>query len=193
MFNLVKKKSKVAKTKGQLSKGIRVAKKVTKKKIRRAESLLRQGFRSNNVAELAKIGKKYGIDSETDKDYGFGLIDLVWNIKFHPAFDPIAVGFVKLKEQEGGSSDLKDGQFSLRKIEEAIMTGIRSGMDRLYLLCDNEDIAKSVTGQTAWLSSFGSLIRFESYSAGVYPGQDGQIKIIPSQKRVPQHKKTKVN
>jgi hypothetical protein len=180
---LIKKKTKVAKTKGQFSKGIRVAKKVTKKKIRRAESLLRQGFRSNNVAELAKIGKKYGIDSETEKDYGFGLIDLVWNIKFHPAFDPIAVGFVKLKEQEAGSSDLKDGQFSLRKIEEAMMAGIRSGMDRTYILCDNEEIAKSVTGQIEWLSSFGCLIRFDAYASAVFPGQKEQLKITPSETR----------
>jgi hypothetical protein len=50
---------------------------------------------------------------------------------------------------------------------------------------DNEDIAKSVTGQIQWLSSFGSPVRFDSYSAGVYPGQDGQIKIFPSQERVP--------
>jgi hypothetical protein len=181
---LVKKKSKVAKTKSKLSKGVRVAKKVTKQKIRTAESLLRQGFESKSVAELTKIGKKYGIHSETAKDYGFGRIDLVWSIKFHPAFDPITVGFTQLKEQEGGSGDLEDGQFSLRKIEEAMMTGIRSGMDKLYLLCDDENIAKSVTGQIEWLSSFGSLIRFDSYSAGVFPGQDGQIKIIPSQKRV---------
>ncbi len=51
------------------------------------------------------------------------------------------------EEEEGGSSDLNDGQFSLRKIEEAIMLGLRSGMDRVYLLCDTEDVAKSVTGQ----------------------------------------------
>ena len=71
---------------------------------------------------------------------------MVWNIKFHPALDVFRCGFIQLKEHEGGSRDLDDGQFSLGKIE-AIMTGMRCGIDRLYLLCDNEDIAKSVTGQ----------------------------------------------
>jgi hypothetical protein len=56
MFNLVKKKSQVAKTKSQLRKGTRGAKKATKKKIGSVESLLRQGFGCNSVRELAKIG-----------------------------------------------------------------------------------------------------------------------------------------
>jgi hypothetical protein len=181
---MIKKKSKVEKTKRQLRRGLRVSKKSTKQKIRSTESLLRRGLGKNSLGELAKMGKKYGFNSEIEKDYGFGPIDVVWNIKFHPAFDPVLLGFIRLKEQEGGSRDLDNRQFSLRKIEEAVMTGIRSGMDRVYLLCDNEDIAKSVSGQIEWLSSFGSLIRFDSYSAGVYPSQDGRIEIIPSQERV---------
>jgi hypothetical protein len=183
---LVKNKSKLRKTKSKISKTLSVTKKVTKQKFRGTETLVRQGFLIDTVEGLTKIAKSYGIKSEANKDYGFGPIDLVWNIKFHPVFEPISCGFVQLKEQEGGSSDMDDGQFSLRKIEEAIMKGIRSGMDRLYLLCDNEDTAKSVTGQIEWLSSKGGLIRFDNYAAGVFPGQDGQIKITPSQKRVHQ-------
>lgn len=117
------------------------------------------------------MSKKYGFEADVNKDYGFGSIDLVWNIKFHPRLDPLRVGFVRLKEQEGGSSDLQDGQYSLRKIEEATMLGLRSGMDRVYLLCDNEDIAKSATGQIEWLSSFGGIIRLDSYASGIFPGQ----------------------
>jgi hypothetical protein len=168
IFNLVKRRTDVRKSKRRIDKGLKVAKKVTKQKFRTAGSLLHRGFGTNPIEELNKLGKKYGIESEFKKDYGFGQIDLVWNIRFHSAFDPITCGFIQLKEQESGSRDLDDGQFSLRKIEEAVMIGIRSGMDKIYILCDNEAIAKSVTGQIEWLSSFGSLIRFDAYSSAFF-------------------------
>ena len=112
---------------------------------------------------ITKLGQSHDIRQEFNIDYGFGPIDIVWNFKFHPDFVPITCGFIELKEQEGGSKDLDDGQFSLRKIEEAIMTGMRSGMDRLFLFCSNEDVAKSVAGQIQWFSSKGGLIRYDSY------------------------------
>lgn len=180
---MVKRKTNVEKTKRKINKRFKVAKKVTKRKLRTAESLLRRGFGANAIEELNELGKKYGIESEAKKDYGFGQIDLVWNIRFHPSFEPIKCGFIQLKEQEGGSRDLDDGQFSLRKIEEAIILGIRSGMDKTYILCDNEEIAKSVTGQIEWLSSMGSQIRFDAYACAVFPGQKEQLKITPSQTR----------
>jgi hypothetical protein len=166
-----------------LQAGLKASKNVVGKKIRDV-SLGRKRFKDNLIPGLLKMSKKYGFEADVNKDYGFGSIDLVWHIKFHPKLDPLRVGFVRLKEQEGGSSDLEDGQYLLGKIEEAIMLGLRSGMDRVYLLCDNEDIAKSATGQIKWLSSFGSIIRLDCYAATVFPGQGAQTKIIPSQNRV---------
>ena len=177
------KKPKAGKAKRKLNRRFGVAKKAVKQKVYITKSLLRRRpVTDDAIAGLAKMGKKYGIASEIKKDYGYGPIDLVWNIKAHPSFRPIACGFIRFKKQNG-SSDLDNRRFSLLKIEEALMIGIRSGMDRLFLLCDNEDIAKSVTGQIEWLSSFGSLLRFDSFSAGVYPGQNGQIKMVTSQER----------
>jgi hypothetical protein len=55
------------------------------------------------------------------------------------------------REEEGrGDKDWQDNQFSIRKIEEAAMHGIRSGMDRVYLIADNEEMAKSVSGKIEW-------------------------------------------
>jgi hypothetical protein len=76
---------------------------------------------------LANIAKDKGFEIEQNKDYGAGPIDLVWNIDTHPALPKIKCGFVVLRAEEGrGSKDWEDNQFSLRKIEEAIMRGIRS-------------------------------------------------------------------
>jgi hypothetical protein len=191
LLKLVKKKVSLNRSKYNIQKGLRAAKKITKQKIRDTKSIIGEHFQDNIIPGLVKMSKKYGFEADMNKDYGFGPIDLVWNIKFHPILEPLKCGFVKLREEEGGGSDLEDGQFSLRKIEEAIMLSLRSGMDRVYLLCDNEDIAKSVTGQIEWLSSFGSFIRLDSYAAGIFLGQRGQTKKFPSQKRVPQRKKAK--
>jgi hypothetical protein len=191
-LKLVKKKGTIKKTRNKVRAGLQVAKKITREKIRDTKPIIGERIEDSVIPGLLKMSKKYGFKADINKNYGFGPIDLVWNIKFHPILEPLRRGFVKLREEEeGGSSDLNDGQFSLRKIEEAIMLGLRSGMDRVYLLCDTEDIAKSVTGQIEWLSTFGSFIRLDSYAATVFPGQRGQTKIFRSQKRVPQRKKAK--
>ena len=98
----------------------------------------------------------------------------------------IKCGFVRLRSDEGGgrSQDWQDNQYSIRKIEEALMRGIRSGMDRVYLIADNEDMARSISGRIEWLSSFGSLIRFDALSLGLTPSQDRSSIIVPSQERV---------
>lgn len=99
------------------------------------------------LEHVSALGKRQNIVQDFKKDYGFGPIDIVWDFNLLTDARPIRCGFIELREQEGGSRDLDDGQFSLRKIEQAIMTGIRSGMDRLFLFCGNEDVAKSVIGQ----------------------------------------------
>ena len=122
-----------------------------------------------------------------NKDYGFGPIDLVWNITTHPALPKIKCGFVVLRTNEpSGYEDSDDNQYSLRKIQEAAMRGIRSGMDKIYLIVDNEEMARSVSGKIEWLASFGSIVRLDSISLGLYPEQKSTAIIKPSQERVPE-------
>src|SRR5205085_5421758 len=133
------------------------------------------------------MAKEKGFEIEQNKDYGAGPIDLVWNIDIHPALPKIKCGFVVLRAEEGGGSkDWQESQFSLRKIEEAIMRGTRSGMDKTYLVAENEDMAKSISGKIEWLASFGSLVRLDSLSLGLSPDQKDPAVITPSQKRVPE-------
>jgi hypothetical protein len=145
---------------------------------------------SNNLDPLVNMAKEKGFEIEQNKDYGAGPIDLVWNIDIHPALPKIKCGFVVLRAEEGegggGSKDWQDNQFSLRKIEEAIMRGTRSGMDKTYLVAENEEMAKSISGKIEWLASFGSLVRLDSLSLGLSPDQKHPAVIIPSQKRVPE-------
>jgi hypothetical protein len=77
----------------------------------------------------------------------------------------------------------------LRKIEEAIGRGIRSGCDKVFLVADNEEMAKSISGRIEWLSSFGSIIRFDAVSIGLSPNQKKPSTNIPSQERVPEGEK----
>jgi hypothetical protein len=79
----------------------------------------------------------------------------------------------------------EDNQFSLRKIQEAIMRGIRNGLDKVYLVAPNKEMAKSVSGKIEWLASFGGLLRLDAISLGIYPEQQESAIITPSQKRVP--------
>src|SRR5215212_2860201 len=140
---------------------------------------------------LVSMGKEKGFEGEQNQDYGVGIIDVIWNINTHPALPVIKCGFIVLRlEEGGGDKDWQDNQFSIRKIEEAAMRGIRSGMDRVYLIADNEEMAKSISGKIEWLASFGSLIRLDAISLGMFPTQQQESAVItPSQKRVPQGKK----
>jgi hypothetical protein len=147
---------------------------------------------SNALHSLVSMGQEKGFEVEQNQDYGVGIIDLVWNINTHPALPVIKCGFIVLRanEEGGGDKDWQDNQFSIRKIEEAAMRGIRSGMDKVYLLADNEEMAKSISGKIEWLASFGSLIRLDAISLGMFPTQQQESAVItPSQKRVPQGKK----
>ena len=65
--------------------------------------------------------------------------------------------------------DLHDEQFPLRIFKEAIITGLRSGIDRLFLFCGNEDVAKAIAGQIQWLSSRGGLIQYDTYCQVLFP------------------------
>jgi hypothetical protein len=129
---------------------------------------------------------------EKDVDYGYGKIDAIWHISLHPSLPSSKFGFVKIQSQNGGKTadqDWKDNQYSFRKIQEAIGRGIRSGCDKVFLVVDNEEMAKSITGRIEWLSSFGSVIRFDAVSVGTSPNQQRSSTIKPSQERVPEGQK----
>jgi hypothetical protein len=139
---------------------------------------------------LVQAGQEKGFEVEQNVDYGAGPIDIVWNINLHSALPNIKCGFVMLRsEEEGGNQDTEDNQLSLRKIEEATFRGIRSGLDKVYLVAENDDMAKSVSGKIEWLASHGSLIRLDAISLGLAPEQTEQAVVTPSQKRVPQGEK----
>ena len=153
---------------------------------------------SNNDTNRSDLGllismakeKGFGIEQQQNKDYGAGPIDLVMNIGIHPALPKIKCGFIILRAEEGGGTkDWQDNQYSIRKIEEAAMRGIRSGMDKTYLVVDNEEMARSVSGKIEWLASFGSIIRLDSISLGLYSDQKEPAIIKPSQERVPEGEK----
>jgi hypothetical protein len=145
---------------------------------------------SNALDSLVSMGQEKGFEVEQNQDYGVGIIDVIWNINTHPALPVIKCGFIVLRSEEGGGDkDWQDNQFSIRKIEEAAMRGIRSGMDKIYLLADNEEMAKSISGKIEWLASFGSLIRLDAISLGIAPNQQSFAVLTPSQQRVPEGEK----
>ena len=145
---------------------------------------------THHLNTLVQAGQEKGFGVEQNVDYGAGPIDVVWNMDVHPALPSIKCGFVALGSgEEGGSQDTEDNQLSLRKIEEAAFRGIRSGLDKVYLVAENEEMAKSVSGKIEWLASHGSLIRLDAISLGLYPDQQGPSVITPSQQRVPEGEK----
>src|SRR5215210_3043121 len=146
---------------------------------------------NTNLERLIEAGEMKGFEVEQDTDFGAGPIDVVWNINVHPALPNIKFGFIVVggEEEGGGSQDTEDNQLSLRKIEEATFRGIRSGLDKVYLVTENQEIAKSVSGKIEWLASHGSLIRLDAFSLGLYPEQRESSVIIPSQQRVPEGEK----
>lgn len=96
---------------------------------------------------------------EKDVDYGYGKIDAMWHISLHPSLSTSKFGFVKIQSsQDGGGNaaadqDWKDNQYSFTKTQQAIRRGIRSGYDKVLLVVENEEMAKSITGRIEWLSS----------------------------------------
>ena len=144
---------------------------------------------THHLDSLVQAGQEKGFEVEQNVDYGAGPIDVIWNINVHSALPNIKYGFVTLGGEEGGSQDTEDNQLSLRKIEEAAFRGVRSGLDKVYLVTENQEMAKSVSGKIEWLASHGSLIRLDAISLGLYPEQQDSSVVTPSQKRVPEGEK----
>ena len=157
------------------------------------EEEVEQGDQNIRLDSIIQTLEEKGFEIEQNKDYGAGTIDLVCKVSIHPSLPSINCGFIILRRSEEGgrgSKDWEDNQFSLRKIEEAAIRGIRSGMDKVYLVAGNEEMAKSISGKIEWLASFGSLLRLDAVSLGISPQHQKESAVItPSQKRVPQGKK----
>jgi hypothetical protein len=147
--------------------------------------------RNQNISldPLIEILEEKGFEIEQNRNSGAGQIDLICKMSVHSSLPTINCGFIVLKSDEGGSKDYEDNQFSLKKIQEAIMRGVRSGLDKVYLVAPNEEMAKSVSGKIEWLASFGSLLRLDAISLGISPEQQESAVITPSRKRVPQGEK----
>jgi hypothetical protein len=137
-----------------------------------------------NLDVLISLAEERGFELEQNKDFGAGTVDLIFKINIHPSLPSINCGFIVLKSDEGGSKDYEDNQFSLRKIQEAIIRGIRSGLDKVFLVVPNKEMAKSVSGKIEWLASFGSLLRLDAVSLGIFPERQESAVITPSQTRV---------
>jgi hypothetical protein len=146
---------------------------------------------SQRSDSLSQLDQSLSYSIEKDVDYGYGKIDVIWHISLHPSLRSSKFGFVRIQSQQGAAADQdwKDNQYSLRKIQEAIGRGIRSGCDKVFLVVDNEEMAKSISGRIEWLSSFGSIVRFDAVSIGTSPNQQRLSGSIPSQQRVPEGEK----
>src|ERR671922_1737816 len=166
---------------------------------------------ASTIKVIMKLGRQKGFEVETGKDYGAGPIDVVWHIKIHPAVRDITCGFIiaqplaktlneaiargEVKRREDFEDDqswqeYRDKEVAfLKDIEEAAFRGIRSGMDKVYLIAENEEAAKAISGKIEWLASHGSLLRLDAIALGLSMDQRGSSVIVPSQKRVPKGEK----
>lgn len=131
-----------------------------------------------NDNSVANIGRKKGYSVEQKIDYGYGIIDTVWKIPMHPSLPDIKCGFIE-------TDDWQDNQYTVGVLEEAIIRGVRSGMDRIYLVTYSEEMARSLSGKIETLSSHGSFIRFDVLCLGLSPNQKKSSVLIPSQEMNP--------
>src|SRR5919108_709845 len=155
---------------------------------------------------LMELGRQKGFEVEARRDYGAGPIDVVWHIKIHPALKNITCGFIiarplaktlneavskgEVRKREDFEDDQRWQEYRdkeaayLKDIEEAAFRGIRSSMDKTYLVAENEEAAKAISGKIEWLASHGSILRLDAISLGLSMDQRGSSVITPSQKRV---------
>jgi hypothetical protein len=158
-----------------------------------------------------ELGRQRGFEVEAGKDYGAGPIDVVWNIAIHPALRDLTCRFIVMKplaetlneaiargevkrredfEDDRSWQEYRDKEAAyLKHIEEAALRGIRSGLDKVYLVAENEEAAKAISGKIEWLASHGSVLRLDAVALGLSMDQKGSSVIVPSQKRVPKGEK----
>ncbi|MDQ4012930.1 MAG: hypothetical protein M3146_04305 [Thermoproteota archaeon] len=160
---------------------------------------------------MMELGRQKGFEVEAGKDYGAGSIDVVWHIKIHPALRDITCRFIitqllaktlneaiargEVKRREDFEDDQSWQEYHdkeaayLKDIEEAAFRGTRSGLDKVYLVAENEEAAKAISGKIEWLASHGSLVRLDAICLGSSMDQRGSSVIKPSQKRIPKDEK----
>lgn len=160
---------------------------------------------------LMELGRQKGFEVEADIDYGTGPINVVWHITIHPAIRDLTCGFIIMKplaetlneavmmgevrkredfEDDQSWQEYRDKEAAyIKDIEEAAFRGIRSGLDKVYLVAENEEAAKAISGKIEWLASNGSILRLDAIALGLSMDQRGSSIITPSQKRVPPGKK----
>jgi hypothetical protein len=163
------------------------------------------------IEVMMELGRQKAFEVEAGKDYGARSIDVVWHIKIHPALRDITCGFIIAQplaktlneavarvevrkredfEDEQSWQEYRDKEVAyLKHIEEAAMRGIRGGMDKIYLVAENEEAAKAISGKIEWLASHGSILRLDAVALGLSMYQRGSSVIVPSQKRVPKGEK----
>jgi hypothetical protein len=163
------------------------------------------------IEVMMELGRQKGFEVEAGRDYGAGPIDVVWHIKIHPVLRDITCGFIiakplaktlskavargEVKKREDFEDDrswqaYRDREAAyLKDIEEAAFRGIRSGLDKVYLVAENEEAAKAISGKIEWLASHGSILRLDAVALGLSMQQRGSSIITPSQKRVPKGEK----
>lgn len=167
----------------------------------------------STIEVLIELGRQRGFKVEADKDYGAGPIDVVWKIPVHPALKDITCGFIVMEplaktlgealarsevrkredfKDEASWQEYRDKEIAyLKHIEEAAMRGIRSGMDRVCLVAENEEAAKAISGKVEWLASRGCILRLDAICLGLSMDQRSSSVITPSQKRIPKREKSR--
>lgn len=100
--------------------------------------------------------------------------------------EAVARGEVKRREDfedDQSWQEYRDKEAAfLKGIEEAAMRGIRSGMNRVCLIAENEEAAKAISGKIEWLASRRSLLCIDAVCIGLSMDQRGSSVITPSQK-----------
>jgi hypothetical protein len=166
---------------------------------------------ASKIEVLMELGRQKGFEVEAGKDYGAGPIDVVWHIATHPALRDLTCGFIVMKplaetlneaiargevkrredfEDDQSWQEYRDKEAAyIKDIQEAAFSGIRSGLDKVYLVAENEEAAKAISGKIEWLASHGSLLRMDAICLGFSIDQRGSSVIKPSQKRVPKGEK----
>ena len=51
---------------------------------------------------LSQLDQSLSYSIEKDVDYGYGKVDAIWHISFHPSLPSSKFGFVKIQSQERG-------------------------------------------------------------------------------------------
>jgi hypothetical protein len=120
---------------------------------------------ASTIQVLMELGRQRGFEVEAGKDYGAGPIDVVWNIAIHPALRDLTCGFIVMKplaetlneaiargevkrredfEDDQSWQEYRDKEAAyLKHIEEVALRGIRSGLDKVYLVAEMKKQQKS--------------------------------------------------